>query len=317
MELTDLDRRIVGGLMMRPRVSWRALAEVLGETERTVARHGSALIEGGVVTVAGILTRPMPVIVTARAAPGTTRVVARALARRPDTSFVYEVTGSAEVVAELVTDGVSTVDSLTEELPGITGVQRMVSSPVLHYFKTLREWEPVFLSDAERAALRPEPPRAVARFGTYEDLSSRDLDVVAALAADGRATAEEIGRRAGVSEATARRRIAWLLDNSIVHIRTLIDPSALGVPVQALVWIKASPGRVASIGEEIAALSTSRYVAALAGEHQILADFTVPTLRDFYDLTTIASWADRASEVSTSLVLRVSKRGGQIPHAAD
>lgn len=303
--------------MVRPRVSWRAMAEVLGETERTVARRGSTLIDTGVVRVAGILTRPMPVLVTARAAPGTTRVVARALARRDDTSFVYEVTGSAEVVAELVTDGVSTVDSLTEELPGITGVQRMTSSPVLHYFKTLRDWQPGLLSETERVALlaghRPDAPR----FGRYEKLSERDLDVVAALTADGRSTAEQIARRAGVSEATARRRIAVLLDTSIMHIRALIDPSDLGLPVQALVWIKASPGRVAAIGEEIAALPNSRYVAALAGEHQILADFTVPTLRDFYDLTTIASWADDASEVSTSLVLRVSKRGGQSVEAKD
>lgn len=311
-ELTDLDRRIIGALMVRPRASWRLVAEVLGEPERTVTRRGTNLLQDRIVTVAGIRTGRLPVLVTARAAPGTTRVVAQALARRSDTSFVYEVTGAAEVVAELITDGRSTVQTLTEELPGITGVQRLVSSPILHYFKTLREWQPGVLTAEERAALLPPAPPGPGPFGYHPELSSRDLDIVAALAEDGRATAEAVGRRAGVSEPTARRRIDWLLDNAVVHLRALVDPSHLGLPVQALVWIKASPGRVEEIGRLVADQPRSRYVAALAGEHQILADLTVPTLRDFYDLTTIAPWADSASEVTASVVLRVSKRDGRV-----
>jgi DNA-binding Lrp family transcriptional regulator len=44
--LDELDRRIVGALQIDGRASWRRIAEVLGEPERTIARRGSALASG-------------------------------------------------------------------------------------------------------------------------------------------------------------------------------------------------------------------------------------------------------------------------------
>ena len=310
MDLTALDRRVVGALMLAPRAPWRQIAAVLGEPERTVARRGAELLESGVVSVAGLVARPYPVLIAVRTAPGTMHVASRALAALEETSFVYETTGQADCLAELMLHSQQVHRSLSEEMPAVAGVQHVVSSPILRYFKTLREWEPDLLTPHERQALRPRPLWDPTRFGHYPPLDRRDLDVVAALRADGRATAESVGRAVGVSEATARRRIAWLLDNAVVHVRTLVEPGVLGLPVQAILWIKAPPHAVEGIGQELAGLAMARYVAALAGEHQILADITLATLRDLYDFITDAPWAASASQVTPSVVLRAQKRGG-------
>lgn len=74
MELSDLDRQIVGALMTTPRAPWSRIAQVLGVPERTVARRGAELLDSGVVAVVGIYTRPFPVLIAVRTAPGTSQV---------------------------------------------------------------------------------------------------------------------------------------------------------------------------------------------------------------------------------------------------
>jgi DNA-binding Lrp family transcriptional regulator len=56
--LDDLELRIATALQVDPRASWRRIAAVLGEPERTVARRGNDLIESRLVNIVGIRLRP-------------------------------------------------------------------------------------------------------------------------------------------------------------------------------------------------------------------------------------------------------------------
>ena len=56
----------------------------------------------------------------------------------------------------------------------------------------------------------------------------------------------------------------------------------------------------------------TRYVAAVAGEYQVVANVTLASLRDLYDFTITAPWAVDVGDVTTSLVLRAAKRGGRV-----
>lgn len=173
MELTDLDRRIVGALMARLRASWRTIAGALKAPERTVARRGAELLASGVVQVVGILSRIVPVLVLVRAAPGTVRVGARAVAAREDTSFVYEITGAADCVVELLSTHETVASVLSEELPSVLGVQHIASNPILRYFKTLKDWQPGLLGPDEVAALGPVEAGSPPRFGHSPALDGR------------------------------------------------------------------------------------------------------------------------------------------------
>jgi Lrp/AsnC family transcriptional regulator for asnA, asnC and gidA len=314
-ELSLLERQIVAALQVDPRGSWRKISAVLREPERTVARRGSELLESGIVGVRGIRLRPAPVLVELRCNPGMARVAAQALAQRTDTSFVYTVTGTGDCLAEILTDRQRLHAVLVEELPGIIGLTHVNTYPVLRYFKTLRAWQPGPLSAEQRDALRPAPLADPAILDEYPQLSRVDEQIVDALCEDGRMPFETIARRVGVSEATARRRTEWLLETSYLNLRALVEPAVLGLPVEALLWIKTSPAQLEALGRRLAEQPQTRYVAAITGDYQILADVTVANNSALYEFTTSPTWTADVDQLSVSLLLDARKRGGRLKPA--
>jgi len=311
MVLDALERQIVAALQLDPRCPWRKMAAVLGEAERTVARRGSQLLESGAVAVVGIRPQPAAVLIEMRCTPGTVRAAAQALAQRTDTSFVYATTGSGDCVAEILMETHRMADVLSDELPSTIGLRDSTSYPVLRYFRTIRGWRPEVLSpdsvEALRSGLTPDSGILEGR----HELSRQDSELVEALCADGRMSYEALGRRVGVSEATARRRSEWLLANNQVQLRAVVEPSAFGLDVEALLWIRASPQHVEQLGKGLADLPMIRYAAAIAGNYQIVADVTVRDMPALYRFITASDWARYASTVDVSVLLDARKRGGR------
>ncbi|MDI2033203.1 Lrp/AsnC family transcriptional regulator [Paenarthrobacter nitroguajacolicus] len=310
-----LERQIVAALQLDPRCPWRKMAAVLGEAERTVARRGAQLLESGAVAVVGIRPKPAVVLVQMRCMPGTVRAAAQALSQRADTTFVYTTTGTGDCVSEILTDSSRLATVLSDELPSTIGLRDATSYPVLRYFRTIRGWRPEILTadkaEALRSALTPDSGILVPR----QDLSRQDNELIEALCADGRMSFEALGRRIGVSEATARRRSEWLLANNQVHLRAIVEPAAFGLNVEALLWIRASPHHVEQLGKSLAELPTVRYAAAIAGDYQIMADVTVEDMSALYRFITGSDWAQYASGVDVSILLDARKRGGRFMRA--
>jgi DNA-binding Lrp family transcriptional regulator len=95
----------------------------------------------------------------------------------------------------------------------------------------------------------------------------------------------------------------------------VVEPAALGLAVEALLWIRAAPHQVEQLGKSLAGLPTVRYAAALAGGYQIVADVTVPDLSSLYRLITASDWAAQAAGVDVSVLLDARKRGGRVMRA--
>ncbi|MGO4235467.1 Lrp/AsnC family transcriptional regulator [Pseudarthrobacter sp. YAF2] len=312
MVLDVLERQIAAALQLDPRCPWRKMAAVLGEAERTVARRGSQLLESGVVAVVGVRPQPAAVLIEMRCAPGTVRAAAKALAQRDDTTFVYTTTGTGDCLAEIFTEPGRMGDVLSEELPSTIGLRDSTSYPVLRYFRTIRGWRPQVLGtdrvEALRSSLTPDSGVLEAR----HTLNRQDTELAEALCADGRMSYEALGRRVGVSEATARRRSEWLLGNNQVQLRAVVEPAVFGLNVEALLWIRATPRHLERLGMALAELPMVRYAAAIAGDYQIVADVTVSDMAALYHFITGSDWAQYASSVDVSLLLDARKRGGRI-----
>lgn len=74
--------------------------------------------------------------------------------------------------------------------------------------------------------------------GVFVQLDASDRKIVAALAAEGRLTAVELGQRVGLSPSACTRRLQSLEANGvIVGYRAVVDPQAIGLGVTALVEI--------------------------------------------------------------------------------
>jgi Lrp/AsnC family transcriptional regulator, leucine-responsive regulatory protein len=71
-------------------------------------------------------------------------------------------------------------------------------------------------------------------------LDARDLDIIAALQADARATYADVGARVGLSASSVHERVRKLERQGVIRgYRAVVDPEAIGLFVTALV--SASP----------------------------------------------------------------------------
>lgn len=309
--LNKLQQRIVGALQVDGRATWRKVATVLGEPERTVARYGNELLASGELTVAAIRNQTGSVVSTFSCLPGAARLTVESLAQRLDTTYSYLTTGIADVVTEVHYDG-EVADVLTLQLPATPGISKYTTYPVLKYFKTIRGWRAGVLTAAEENAM-------IGPYGTDRtnwipnlELSETEVQIIEILKKDGRATVESIARQVGISETSASRRLDTLLAESQATIRTLVEPKLMGLPVEAQLWVETSPHLIEELGMKLAALPQVRYAAALAGDYQLLIDLTLPTQLDLYQFLTAPMWGEGQTRIRTAMVVRARKRGGRL-----
>ncbi|WP_200302102.1 Lrp/AsnC family transcriptional regulator [Streptomyces adelaidensis] len=321
--VTDsLDRRIISALQIDGRAAWHRIAAALGEPERTVVRRGTRLLESGLVRIGAMAMRGRSVVVGVRCAPGRARVTATALARRPDCVFAHVLTGTPDCVAELRCPRERLAGLVLDELAGLPGVTETRTLPVLRHVRTIREWHAGLLTDAEIAALKggadpsdtaspqvtdPLPPADIS-----PELSRADRLLLHALAEDGRRTYDELARVAGVSEATARRRLGTLRREGRVRIRAVIEPAVLGLPVEAVLWARTSPAEVDSVTAALTESAHVRYASFVTGERQLLILTAFPDETALHDFVTRSPWLRAVASLDVSLVLTTLKRGGML-----
>ena len=308
MQLDDLDRRIVGALQVDGRASWRRIAEVLETPVSTVTRRGTALLSSGAVRVVALPGATTTAILEITTVPQRVDAVARALAARSDTIFVYVLSAPARIVVEQqqLTSG-ALARAVIEEIPAVDGVTGVSASPILDYYRTLSSWMPGQLSEAEAAMLNDGfgrlPPVDTA------PLVGVDQQILAILERDGRAPLTDIAAAVGHSEASIRRRLTGLVGTG-VDVRAVVAPTLLGLDVSAFLWIRATPGAVRTVAAEIAESKYVRYAAMTMGEHQLVIDVAVETLEDFRRFVTEQPWTGKVESIRSSPVLAAYKRSG-------
>ncbi|WP_346012164.1 Lrp/AsnC family transcriptional regulator [Streptomyces sp. SID3343] len=303
-----LDRRIIAALQIDGRASWRRIATALGEPERTVARRGLRLLESRLVTVTGLVANGDTVIVRLNCRPGQVREAATAAAAGSGTVFTYVLAGSVDCVAEVQCPPDGLARLMLEELPALPGVISQQVAPVLRYFRTVHEWQPALLTADEVAALARFPSPTETVEAPDGDLGSEEWSILRALAADGRRTHEELAAVAGVSEATARRRVEALTRSGMVSIRASTEPALLGLPVEAMLWIRTRPDDVEAVGRLLLDSPLVRYAAVVMGEYQILVDVVQPSKQALHEFLTDSPWVRRVEAVQSHLVVEALMR---------
>lgn len=309
-----LDRRLVAALQVSPRASWGEIGRAVGEHERTVARRLQRLITDGAVQVTAIYDdlrsghgRPVHLHVQVRA--GMSAMVADALASRPDTRSVYSVTGAADIGAELVAPSRAALhEILNVEVHGIDGVAGTQTQVVLHTFRTVAEWHAPYLTDEEIELLRPPLPDVV--LPDQDGLSPLESEVAELLVADGRIAFTSIAERTGISVPTARRRVASLLERRVLLLRAEVEPSLLGLDVEAQLWLRVRPHGLDQVGETLKRHPGVRYCAATSGTYTMLVQVAVAHEADLYRfLTEVVGPLDDVTDVNVTLITRAYKRG--------
>ncbi|QIM17866.1 AsnC family transcriptional regulator [Leucobacter coleopterorum] len=314
--LTPIDRGIVAALQVNGRAGWRRIATVLDAPERTVASRGAELLRSRQVRTTYFTVLPQggvldSTVVHARCASGMNRLTATAAAERPTSVFTYLTTGDADCVFELMNERARSLSVILDEIPGLPGAVGIETSTVLKLYKGTHQWLPGILSPDQVAALRDkeqawEPTGAV----ELAPLRREEQEIARILAADGRATIEEIARATALSPASARRRLAHLQESGRMFDRAVVEPAILGFPVEAILRIRTFPGRTESVAKRLTRVPEVRYLAFTTGRHQLFVDIACTDHAALANFLMRADWTEDAVEVDTAIVLHALKRSG-------
>jgi Lrp/AsnC family transcriptional regulator for asnA, asnC and gidA len=95
--------------------------------------------------------------------------------------------------------------------------------------------------------------------------------IIEQLQEDGRRSYAAIARAVGLSEAATRQRVQRLIDEGVIQIVAVTDPTAIGFHRQALIGITVE-GDIASVAEKLSGLPEAEYVVVCAGQFDLLVE---------------------------------------------
>jgi DNA-binding Lrp family transcriptional regulator len=314
--LDDVDRGLVHALQIDGRAPLRTIAAVIGVSENTIARRYQRLRSAGMLRVAGAVNGARlgytPWTIRLRCTPDAASAVAAALAERPDTSWVYLLSGGTEISCNTQARSTGERDALLlAKLPRTRRVTSVSAHSLLRAFTTPTDWAGLhWLSDNQVAALRPEPP--VADDGPIE-LDTGDEVLLEALARDGRMGYAELATITGWSDSTVKRRMDHLRRNGVLTYMVDIPSATLGLPVEARLWMRVRPAALVAVAEALSRYPEVSFVAVTTGTTNLTAAVNCRDNTDLYRfLTERVASLDAIDTLESAPVIRTVKRAGAL-----
>lgn len=279
--LDQRDRRLIAALQCDGRVPVERAAKVLGINARVIRQRLRQLRSSGVLTLRGQAAEPATpelMLLRVRVLQGSVEQVADALAKRPGGPTVRVSATGDELLAQLPVDApVAADDGVAAGAGAVTAVTGQVA---LRVFSRARDWRYPALSEAERAALEAPP---VDPEYTVDDT---DIRLLRALEPDARATAESLAASTGLAAATVRRRLSRLGAAGRLHGEVLVDPRALGLTVEATLFLRVEGTRLDEVGRRLAAHPAVHAAVATTGPSNLQLDVWAEDLDALYRLVT-------------------------------
>lgn len=316
--LDTIDRQLVHALQIDGRAPFSQIASVLGVSDQTVARRYRRLRGSGAMRVLGLPNAGrfghIEWLVRVQCTPDAAASVATALARRDDTSWVSLTAGGTEIVcvtrAPRHSDGESL---LLQKLPRTPRVVALTAHYILHTFSGGPSgWygKAHALTDEQVGLMRrPPPPRTIDRLESHEG----DEQMLAVLAADGRAGYPDLAAATGWSESTAKRRLEYLRDSQALFFDVEIDSGLLGYNAEVMLWLSVPPSGLVEVGEALSGHPEVPFAAATTGPTNVMAIAACRDADAFYEyLTGRIGALESVRSVETAPMIRSVKRAGRL-----
>ncbi|MGW5099892.1 Lrp/AsnC family transcriptional regulator [Streptomyces sp. NPDC004100] len=316
-----LDVLILSALEVDARASFARIGQVLGVSDQTVARRYRRLTaEAGLRVVArrdAFVLGQDQWMLRLRCAPDSTPVIADALAKRPDTSWIGLASGGTEIVCMTHPRSPGDHDDLLlGKLPRTPSVMEVHAQQLLHRFDGGPSgWivKSGALDADQVAALRPRHP---VRPAAQARIEPEDEPLLAVLRRDGRAGHQELQRATGRSESAVKRRLAALLASGALYIDIEYDYERSGQARTAALWITTEPAALHSVGEALSGHGEVAFAAATTGPSHLVATVVVRDTASLYAyLSGPLGRLDGVRHVETTPFLRRVKqltyRGGR------
>jgi DNA-binding Lrp family transcriptional regulator len=349
--LDGIDRGLVHALHLDARAPFTRIAEVLGTSTQTVVRRYRRMRAGAGLRVVGLAdphrSQRQQWIVRFTAAPRAAQDIARALAARPDTSWVRLTSGGTEIVAIVQTTphGTDPHALLLHDVPRTASITAVSAHYLLHlYLGGPTTWRGRLdaLTEPQQRLLHPSAPptradppsptagdqrpptRAAGRQcpptgaggdqrlptgagGGYRPVTEADQRLLGALGRDGRASLAELAGVTGWSAATVARRIERLRGTGALFFDVEVDDALLGVGAAALLWMSVAPAELDRVATALAGHPELAVVAATTGPTNLLATALCPDPEALHHYLTRRLALPAITRLETAPVLRTLK----------
>ena len=309
----ELDKQLAQCLGVDGRASLRAIADILGVSDQTIARRYRRLRSTGVLRVVGLKARhkvgQLGWFLRMRCVPGSGEAIAAALARRPDTAWVQLLSGDTEVLCTLRSDARDDRSTLLAKLPRSARIVEVTAYTLLHLYVG----GPDALGFLE--VLPPErlEPLRVPVHGGQVELSDLDMALFQALGADGRAAYADLASATGWSESTVRRRMDQLRDSGALYFDLELDMAAFGFRSTTWLWMSVAPAQLVAAGEALSKFPQVAYAAATTGPANLSVCAVCRDETEFYEfLTAKAGSLPGIERVETAPVIRTVKQASAV-----
>lgn len=226
-----------------------------------------------------------PVLMRLKCEVGAASRVAHVLSERGDVRFLALVTGSFDIVMEIIVPSRRYLAHvLLEEFSEIDGIKETATETVLRNFKMSYDWSRDLLDDAV--------PKLQGATGIRDDSSTTpstldavDLRLYELLREDGRRAFSELASIVGISESMARRRVDSLRGRGCLTFATLLEPYLLGYDVECFCWLRVDLSQLEQVASDLAAQREIRYVSATIGHSDLICELIMRSHDDLYDFS--------------------------------
>ncbi|MCD9194652.1 Lrp/AsnC family transcriptional regulator [Streptomyces albireticuli] len=277
--LDALELGLLQALQLDGRAALSRIAQRLGASERTVGRRYGRLRAMGLRVVG----QPVPArlgmtrwLLRVHCAPDAAGAVARALARRPDTSWISLASGGTELYCALTSATPDDRDALLlEKLPRTPHLTDVGAHCLLRLFTDVTS---TWYADGVPFGRPPGgehgvPATAPEHPGHSEPLAldATDRVLLAELAKDGRAGLPELAAATGRSSSSVQRHLERLRAQGALGFSVDFAPRHLGYDLMTHLWLRVAPGEVSAVGRALAAHPEIAFAAATTGPHNLVA----------------------------------------------
>lgn len=107
--------------------------------------------------------------------------------------------------------------------------------------------------------------------------------IIAELQQDGRRSYAAIGKVVGLSEAAVRQRVQRLIDNGVMQVVAVTDPTELGFSRQAMIGVRAT-GDLTPVADALVAMEVVDYVVVVAGSFDLLVEVVAESDEHLLDI---------------------------------
>ncbi|MGW4206750.1 Lrp/AsnC family transcriptional regulator [Lentzea sp. NPDC004789] len=309
MTLDDLDRAVLHALHIDGRAQFNHVAKVLGTSQQTVARRYRKLRESGALRVVGMIDArragQVEWFLRLSCAPDTAVQVARALAGRPDTTWVQLTSGGTEISCVIRADNAPEA-LLLQQLPRTPKVLSVSAHCLLRSFVG----GPVGWHGRAGALTADQIAALTPSFDT-EEAEEPEVDerLAALLREDGRASFTDLAAATGWSEPTVRRRVNQLRASGLLYFDVDVDPAVLGFSAQAILWMSVRPKHLVTAAQALARQPEVALAAITTGPADLLAKVVCRDIDALYAyLTERVATIEGIERMETAPVIHTLKR---------